>query len=213
MNEIDSEASTKAIDSLLNYETVKYFGNEAHEARRFDEALARYERAAVRSQVTLNMLNLGQALIIAVGPGADHAAGGATAWSAGTMTVGEFVLVNTYLMQLYQPLNFLGFVYREIKQGAGRHGADVPPAGESTQEVAGPAGRAGLLPPVDGGRRGRVRGRAFRLPAGPRDPARASASRVPAGRQAGDRRADRRRQIDHQPPAVPLLRRDRRPRS
>ena len=67
MNEADSEAQTKAVDSLLNYETVKYFGNEAHEARRFDEALARYERAAVRSQVTLNMLNLGQAAIIAIG--------------------------------------------------------------------------------------------------------------------------------------------------
>ncbi len=116
MNESDSEAQTKAVDSLLNYETVKYFGNEAHEARRFDEALARYERAAVKSQVSLNLLNLGQASIIAIGLGLvmllaargvqDH-----------TLTVGKFVLVNTYLMQLYQPLNFLGFVYREIKQG------------------------------------------------------------------------------------------------
>ena len=70
MNESDTEAQAKAIDSLLNYETVKYFGNEAHEARRFDEALARYERAAVKSQVTLNMLNMGQAAIIALGPGA-----------------------------------------------------------------------------------------------------------------------------------------------
>ncbi len=67
MNEMDSEAQSKAVDSLLNYETVKYFGNEAHEARRFDASLARYERAAVRSQVTLNMLNLGQAAIIAIG--------------------------------------------------------------------------------------------------------------------------------------------------
>ncbi|MBV9538316.1 MAG: metal ABC transporter permease, partial [Acidisphaera sp.] len=116
MNETDSEAQTKAVDSLLNYETVKYFGNEAHEARRFDESLARYERAAVRSQVTLNLLNLGQATIIAAGLAlmmllaADGVASGA-------MTVGKFVLVNTYLMQLYQPLNFLGFVYREIRQG------------------------------------------------------------------------------------------------
>ena len=116
MNEMDSDAQTKAVDSLLNFETVKYFGNEAHEARRFDGARARYERAAVRSQVTLNMLNLGQALIIAIGLGFVMlmAANGV---QNGSMTVGEFVLVNTYLMQLYQPLNFLGFVYREIKQG------------------------------------------------------------------------------------------------
>ena len=116
MNDTDTEAQSKAVDSLLNYETVKYFGNEAHEARRFDEALARYERAAVKSQVTLNMLNIGQASIIAGGLALVMlmAADGVT---AGTMTVGKFVLVNTYLMQLYQPLNFLGFVYREIKQG------------------------------------------------------------------------------------------------
>ena len=116
MNDTDNDAQNKAIDSLLNFETVKYFGNEAHEARRFDEARARYERAAVKSQVTLNMLNLGQALIIAAGLGGVMlmAADGV---QAGSMTVGQFVLVNTYLMQLYQPLNFLGFVYREIKQG------------------------------------------------------------------------------------------------
>ena len=116
MNEMDSEAQTKAVDSLLNFETVKYFGNEAHEAARFDGARARYERAAVRSQVTLNMLNLGQALIISLGLALVMlmAADGV---QNGTMTVGQFVLVNTYLMQLYQPLNLLGFVYREIKQG------------------------------------------------------------------------------------------------
>ena len=116
MNDMDSEAQTKAVDSLLNFETVKYFGNEAHEAARFDGARARYERAAVRSQVTLNMLNLGQALIISLGLALVMlmAADGV---QNGTMTVGQFVLVNTYLMQLYQPLNLLGFVYREIKQG------------------------------------------------------------------------------------------------
>jgi ATP-binding cassette subfamily B protein len=116
MNESDSEAQSKAVDSLLNYETVKYFGNEAFEAGRFDEALARYERAAVKSQVSLNLLNLGQACIIAIGLGlvmllAAHGV------QSHALTVGKFVLVNTYLMQLYQPLNFLGFVYREIKQG------------------------------------------------------------------------------------------------
>ena len=116
MNETDSEAQARAVDSLLNYETVKYFGNEAHEARRFDEAWARYERAAVKSQVTLNMLNLGQASIMALGL-ATIMLLAAQGVAAGTMTVGKFVLVNTYLMQLYQPLNMLGFVYREIKQG------------------------------------------------------------------------------------------------
>ncbi len=116
MNEMDSDAQTKAVDSLLNFETVKYFGNEAHESRRFDAARARYERAAVHSQVTLNMLNLGQAIIIAAGLGLVMLMA-ARGVQDGSMTVGQFVLVNTYLMQLYQPLNFLGFVYREIKQG------------------------------------------------------------------------------------------------
>ncbi len=116
MNEMDSEANTKALDSLLNFETVKYFGNEAHESRRFDEANARYERAAVKTQITLNMLNIGQAIIIAGGLTLIMlmAADGV---QTGQMTVGKFVLVNTYLMQLYQPLNFLGFVYASIKQG------------------------------------------------------------------------------------------------
>jgi ATP-binding cassette subfamily B protein len=116
MNDTDNEAQSRAIDSLLNFETVKYFANEDHEARRFDQAQARFERAAVRSQVTLNMLNLGQQGIVALGLGVIMlmAARGVV---AGSMTVGKFVLVNTYLMQLYQPLNFLGFVYREIRQG------------------------------------------------------------------------------------------------
>ncbi len=116
MNEMDNESNTKALDSLLNYETVKYFGNEAHEARRFDVAQARYETAAVKSQVTLNMLNIGQASIIAGGLTVIMLMA-AQGVQAGTMTVGKFVLVNTYLMQLYQPLNFLGFVYSSIKQG------------------------------------------------------------------------------------------------
>jgi ATP-binding cassette subfamily B protein len=116
MNESDSDAQTKAVDSLLNYETVKYFGNEAHEAARFDTALARYERAAVRSQVTLSMLNLGQASIIAAGLSLVMVLAARQTLS-GHLTVGRFVMVNTYLMQLYTPLNLLGFVYRGIKQG------------------------------------------------------------------------------------------------
>jgi ATP-binding cassette subfamily B protein len=116
MNDTDNDASTKALDSLLNFETVKYFGNEAHEAVRYDESLARYERAAVRVQVSLNVLNLGQAIIIATGLTAIMllAANGVR---DGSMTVGKFVVINTYLMQLYQPLNFLGMVYMSIRQG------------------------------------------------------------------------------------------------
>ncbi len=115
MNETDTEAATKAIDSLLNFETVKYFGNEEHEAARYDRALARYERAAVKSKVTLSLLNIGQGAIVAVGLTVvmGMAAAGVV---AGRMTVGDFVLVNSYLVQLAIPLNFLGFVYREIKQ-------------------------------------------------------------------------------------------------
>ena len=116
MNDQDTDANTKAVDSLLNYETVKYFSNEAHEALRFDKALQAYEKAAVKSQTTLSMLNAGQSLIMAAGlAGVMYLAGRGVA--DGTMTVGDFVLVNTFLIQLYIPLNMLGFVYREIKQG------------------------------------------------------------------------------------------------
>ena len=115
MNERNSEASTKAIDSLLNFETVKYFANEEHEARRYDAALHAYERAAVRSETTLAVLNLGQGAIIAGGlVGVMILAGEGVA--ARGMTVGDFVLVNAYLIQLYTPLNFLGVVYRNVKQ-------------------------------------------------------------------------------------------------
>src|SRR5215475_5471886 len=115
MNEADEDANTKAIDSLLNYETVKYFSNEEHEARRYDIALQRYEKAGVISRTSLSLLNIGQAVIIALGATVmmAMAAGGVI---AGRMTVGDFVLVNTYLIQLYTPLNFLGTVYREIRQ-------------------------------------------------------------------------------------------------
>jgi len=115
MNERNTEANTKSVDSLLNYETVKYFANEEHEAQRYDRALQAYERAAVKSETTLALLNIGQGTIIAGGLiGIMLLAGQGVA--AGAMTVGDFVLVNTYLIQLYQPLNFLGMVYRNIKQ-------------------------------------------------------------------------------------------------
>ncbi|MGE5504939.1 MAG: ABCB family ABC transporter ATP-binding protein/permease [Actinomycetota bacterium] len=115
MNDSDAVASTKAIDSLLNFETVKYFGNEDHEAGRYDTALAQYEFAATKSKVTLGMLNIGQGAVIAAGLTAIMIKAGHGV-ADGTMTVGDFVLVNSYLVQLYMPLNFLGFVYREIKQ-------------------------------------------------------------------------------------------------
>ncbi len=115
MNEMDSRAHTSAVDSLLNYETVKYFCNEEHEARRFDGALESYEHAAVSSKTSLSVLNIGQAVIVALGLTVVMIMAGHGV-VAGRMTVGDFVLVNTYLIQLYLPLNFLGFVYREIKR-------------------------------------------------------------------------------------------------
>ena len=115
MNDNNQRANTLAIDSLLNYETVKYFGNEEHEARRYDEALERYERASVISRTSLSLLNIGQALIVGVAMTALTFMA-ATDVVEGRMTIGEFVMVNTFLIQLFLPLNFLGFVYREIKQ-------------------------------------------------------------------------------------------------
>ena len=115
MNELDSTAHSRAIDSLLNYETVKYFNNEAFEAQRYDENLGRYRRAAIKSQTSLSLLNTGQQLIIAVALVAMlmRATGGVV---AGRMTLGDLVMVNAFMIQLYIPLNFLGVVYREIKQ-------------------------------------------------------------------------------------------------
>jgi ABC-type transport system involved in Fe-S cluster assembly fused permease/ATPase subunit len=115
MNDADNEANTKVIDSLLNYETVKYFGNEDHEARRYDGALKMYEGAAIKSRTSLSVLNVSQALAVAVGITAIMimAAGGIV---QGRMTIGEFVMVNAYMLQLAMPLNLLGTVYREVKQ-------------------------------------------------------------------------------------------------
>ncbi len=115
MNDMDSKANQRAIDSLLNFETVKYFGNEQFESRRYDENLVRYQTAAIQSQKSLAVLNLGQQIIIAIGLVL-------ILWRAtigvsnGTMTLGDLVLVNTLMIQLYIPLNFLGVIYREIKQ-------------------------------------------------------------------------------------------------
>lgn len=115
LNEMDSAANTRAIDSLLNYETVKYFNNEQYEASRYDQQMHLWEDAATRSQVSLSWLNLGQQMIIALGVTLMmwRAASGVV---AGSMTLGDLVLVNAFLIQLYMPLNFLGVVYREIRQ-------------------------------------------------------------------------------------------------
>ncbi len=115
MNDLDSKANTKAVDSLINYETVKYFGNEDYEAKRYDEGLKNFENAAVKSQTSLSVLNTGQSLIIA-------STVTLILWRAtvgvidGSMTLGDLVLVNSFMIQLYIPLNFLGVIYREIKQ-------------------------------------------------------------------------------------------------
>ncbi|GAB7549732.1 ABCB family ABC transporter ATP-binding protein/permease [Cupriavidus sp. CuC1] len=140
MNELDSRANQKAIDSLLNFETVKYFGNEEYEAGRYDENLRKYRTAAIRSQNSLSFLNFGQQAIIATGLILIlwRATVGV---AAGKLTLGDLVLVNTLMIQLYIPLNFLGVIYREIKQattdmdrmfvllGTNREVADAPGAG------------------------------------------------------------------------------------
>ena len=152
-NELDSRANTRAIDSLLNYETVKYFGNEDFEARRYDEQLRKYETAASKNEASLGVLNIGQSLIIAAAVTALMylAASGV---ASGSFTLGDLVLVNGLLIQLYIPLNFLGMVYREIKQalldlnrmfhllGEHREIEDVPgardvPPGPATVEFRG----------------------------------------------------------------------------
>lgn len=114
MNEMDSKANTRAIDSLLNYETVKYFNNESFEARRYDENLQSWEKAAVRNQTSLSALNIGQGAIISIGITIIMLMAG-QGIASGAMTIGDLVLVNAFLIQLYLPLNFLGFVYREIR--------------------------------------------------------------------------------------------------
>ena len=143
MNELDSRANARAIDSLLNYETVKYFNNETFEAQRYDRSLASWQEAAIKSQASLSVLNIGQASIIAT-------AASLMLWQAvvgveqGRMTIGDLVLVNAFLIQLYVPLNFLGVLYREIKQSV----ADMERLFglmAQNQEVADPPGAPALV--------------------------------------------------------------------
>jgi ATP-binding cassette, subfamily B, heavy metal transporter len=116
MNAADTEANTKAVDSLLNFETVKYFGNEEHEARRYAGSMDSYEKAAIKTWISLAVLNSGQAVVYSMGLTAVMVMS-ALAVRAGTATVGDFVMINALMIQLYMPLNFIGSSYREIKQG------------------------------------------------------------------------------------------------
>jgi ATP-binding cassette, subfamily B, heavy metal transporter len=116
MNEADNDAGTKAIDSLLNFETVKYFGNEEHETKRYDQSMAKYEKAAIKTWTSLAVLNSGQTLIFTIGLTIVMVMS-AMAVQAKTATLGDFVMVNALMIQLYMPLNFIGSSYREIKQG------------------------------------------------------------------------------------------------
>jgi len=115
MNEADEGAATRAVDSLLNYETVKYFSAEEIEAKRYSEALSKYEIAAVQSRTSLSLVNVGQGLIISSGLALVMGMAGHDIYN-GNISIGSFVVVNTYLIQLYLPLNFLGYIYREIRQ-------------------------------------------------------------------------------------------------
>ena len=115
MNQSDQDANTKAVDSLLNYETVKYFNNEAHETRRFDKSMEKYSNASIQAQISLSVLNTGQSVIVALGMGAVMIMT-AIGIKEGRFSIGDFVMANAILMQLYMPLNLLGTVYREITQ-------------------------------------------------------------------------------------------------
>ena len=116
MNAADTEANTKAVDSLLNFETVKYFGNEEHEVKRYARSMDTYEVAAIKTWVSLSVLNSGQAVVFSIGLTVVMIMS-ALAVKAGTATVGDFVMINALMIQLYMPLNFIGSSYREIKQG------------------------------------------------------------------------------------------------
>jgi ABC-type transport system involved in Fe-S cluster assembly fused permease/ATPase subunit len=148
VNELDAKASSRAVDSLLNFETVKYFNNEDYEARRYDATLEQQERVAILSQQSLNVLNSGQQLIIAIGLTLMlwRAAAGV---ASGAMSIGDLVLVNAFMLQMYVPLNFLGVIYRELRQAL----ADVERMFRLLQEqreVADRPGAGALILPPDG---------------------------------------------------------------
>ncbi len=201
MNELDSRANTRAIDSLLNYETVKYFGNEEFEARRYDESMQRWEAAAVKSQTSLSLLNVAQSTIIAVAVTLImwRATAGVV---AGTMTIGDLVLVNAFMIQIYIPLNFLGVLYREMKQALADLERMFALAAENTEVSDAPGARGAGR----GRRRGALRARRLLVRAEPADPVRREL-RHPAGAHRRGGRALRLGQVDAGAAAVPLLRR------
>ena len=200
MNESDTDANTKAVDSLLNYETVKYFGAEEREARRYDRSMEQYERASIKTYTSLAVLNLGQAVVFTL------ALTGCMAMAAmdvvsGHNTVGQFIMVNALMLQLFIPLNFMGMVYREIKQGI----IDIErmmDVLEMNPEVADKPGAK----PLRGERRQRaLRERDVPLRAAAADPG-AAVVRGAGGQDGGHRRAVGGRQIDHQPHPAAVLR-------
>ena len=206
MNESDTDANTKAVDSLLNFETVKYFGNEGLEARRFDASMQRYEKASLHSYWSLGALNAGQAVIFTIGLTLAMilAARGVV---VGTHTIGDFVMINAMLIQLYIPLNFMGMIYREIKQGL----VDLETMFTLLGEHPEIEDRPGAVPLQVKGGDDPIRARLVRLRSGAADPARRIV-RGSSRQDGGDRRPVGRRQVDHQPDPVPLLRHRRRPR-
>ena len=206
-NELESKAQSRAVDSLLNFETVKYFGNEDYEARRYDETLADSQRTAVLSQQSLNVLNAGQQAIIAI-------ALTLILWRAalgvveGRMTIGDLVLVNAFMIQLYIPLNFLGVIYREIKQSL----TDMDRMFALLEQHREIADAPGAVPLAVGGAEIRFEGVDFALRRAPPGPAR---RQLRGARRQHDRGGRRHgiRQVDARAAAVPLLRRGRRPRA
>ena len=205
MNDSDTDANVKAIDSLLNYETVKYFVAEEREAKRYDRSMERYEQASVQAYVSLAVLNAGQAIIFTVGLAAVMVMC-AYGIKAGTNTVGDFVMINAMMIQLYQPLNFMGMVYREIKQAV----IDIEHMFAILARDPEIKDKPEAKPLDVQARHHPLRERLLRLRAGAANPQ--GAQLRGAGRQ--DRCGGRplgRRQVHHLAAPVPLLRRDRRP--
>ena len=198
-NELDSKANARAIDSLLNYETVKYFNNEEFEARRYDENLRQYEGAAVHSEASLGVLNIGQSFIIAAAVTLLMilAAQGVVDKS---LTLGDLVLVNALLIQLYIPLNSPRLVYREIKQSL----IDMDRMFRLLAEHREIEDRPDAVQPPGGAGDGPLRARRLQLRAQAPDPVRCQL-RDPRGRQGGGGRHERLGQIHARAPALPLL--------
>jgi ABC-type multidrug transport system fused ATPase/permease subunit len=191
MNEVDNEAIARAVDSLLNYETVKYFGAEEREARRYGQAVSAFANAAVRNETSLAWLNIGQSLItnLMMAGAMGYTVWG---WSRGTFTTGDVVFVNTFLAQLFRPLDMLGWVYRTVRQGLG-----------------GDQGRARRRAAASHRRPCPLRERRLRLRSRAPDPERRRHRRA-AGKHCRGGRPVRRRQIDPVTPRISLLRPDRR---